>query len=65
VKYQIIPFTDINADTLEHSLLDHNNESMNDNIQEKYEETVYSEVAVFRSILAMPKSTERFQQRCQ
>ena len=27
--------TDIDADTLEHSLLDHNNESMKDNIQKR------------------------------
>ena len=36
--------TDIDADTLEHSLLDHNNESTNDNIQKKHEEALYSEV---------------------
>ena len=33
VKYQDETVIDIDADTLEHSLLDHNNESMNDNIQ--------------------------------
>jgi hypothetical protein len=33
VKYQDDTIVDIDADTLEHSLLDHNNQSMNDNIQ--------------------------------
>jgi hypothetical protein len=33
VKYQDDTIVDIDADTLEYSLLDHNNQSMNDNIQ--------------------------------
>ncbi len=33
VKYQDDTIVDIDADTLEHSLMDHNNQSMNDNIQ--------------------------------
>jgi hypothetical protein len=33
VKYQDDTIIDIDADTLEHSLLDHNNASMNENIQ--------------------------------
>ena len=33
VKYQDETVIDIDVDMLEHSLLDHNNESMNDNIQ--------------------------------
>jgi hypothetical protein len=33
VIYQDDTVIDIDADTLEHSLLDHNNESINDNIQ--------------------------------
>jgi len=33
VKYQDDTIVDIDADTLEHSQLDHNNQSMNDNIQ--------------------------------
>ena len=41
VKYQDETVIDINADTLEHSVLDHNNESMNDNIQKIMRKSVH------------------------
>ena len=41
VKYQDETVVDIDADTLEHSLLDHNNESMNDNIQKTMRKAVH------------------------
>jgi hypothetical protein len=41
VKYQDDTIIDIDADTLEHSLLDHNNESMNDNIQKVMSKAIH------------------------
>jgi len=41
VKYQDDTIIDIDADTLEHSLLDHNNESMNDNIQKVMNKAIH------------------------
>ena len=41
VKYQDDTIVDIDADTLEHSLLDHKNESMNDEIQKRMKKTVH------------------------
>ena len=41
VKYQDDTIVDIDVDTLEHSLLDHNNESMNDNIQKVMSKTIH------------------------
>jgi hypothetical protein len=41
VKYQDDTVMDIDADTLEHSLLDHKNESMNDNIQKIMRKAVH------------------------
>ena len=43
VKYQDDTIVDIDADTLEHSLLDHNNESMNDNIQKVMNKAIHDE----------------------
>jgi hypothetical protein len=40
LKYQDDTIVDIDADTLEHSLLDHNNQSMNDNIQKVMTESI-------------------------
>ena len=41
VIYQDDTVIDIDADTLEHLLLDHNNESMNDNIQKKISKAIH------------------------
>ena len=41
MKYQDDTIVDIDADTLEHALLDHNNQSMNDNIQKVMTKSIH------------------------
>jgi hypothetical protein len=41
VKYQDDTIAEIDDDTLEHSLLDHKNESINDNIQKVMTKTIH------------------------
>ncbi len=65
MKHQDDTIIDIDSDTLEHSLLDHNNESMNDNIQKvmnKDIQDVYSVISnskMYRKGCGKYKTTQR------